>query len=60
VDTSVGDLFFFRLPGPVVQATVDNDDFAYIVYPSANGVLEVDLSSITAGVLNSRGLFPYL
>lgn len=62
VDTAspTGDLTFFRLPGPVVQATVDNVDYAYIAYPSANGVLEVDMTNITAGVANSRGLFPYL
>ncbi len=56
----VEDLFFFRLPGPVVQATVGPEnnprDYAYIAYPSANGVLEVDLSGITAGVANSNGL----
>ncbi|HEX5751539.1 MAG TPA: hypothetical protein VFZ09_35280 [Archangium sp.] len=52
----VEDLFFFRLPGPVVQATVGNKDYAYIAYPSANGVLEVDLTAITAGVTNSNGL----
>jgi hypothetical protein len=56
----VEDLFFFRLPGPVVQATVGNKDYAYIAYPSANGVLEVDLTGITAGVTNSNGLFTFL
>jgi hypothetical protein len=60
VDITAGDLFSFRLPGSVVQATVDNQDYAYIAYPSANGVLEVDLTNITAGAANSRGLFPYL
>ena len=62
VDTSSREphVAFFRLPGPVVQATVGNIDYAYIAYPSANGVLEVDMTAITAGVANSRGLFPYL
>ncbi|HYO71196.1 MAG TPA: hypothetical protein VEU33_34460 [Archangium sp.] len=52
----VEELTFFRLPGPVVQATVGNKDYAYLAYPSANGVLEVDLTGITAGVTNSNGL----
>lgn len=55
----VEDLFFFRLPGPVVQATVGIKDYAYIAYPSANGILEVDLTAITAGVANSNGLSTY-
>ncbi len=55
-----GDLFFFRLPGSVVQATVDRVDYAYIAYPSANGVLQVELTNITAGVANRFGLTPFL
>jgi hypothetical protein len=58
--TQVEDLTFFRLPGPVVQATVGNKDYAYIAYPSANGVLEVDLTAITAGASNSNGLSTFL
>lgn len=50
------DLTFFRLPGRVVQATVGGKDYAYIAYPSANGVLEMDLTGITAGIANSNGL----
>ncbi|MFY0523733.1 hypothetical protein ACN28I_11320 [Archangium gephyra] len=56
----IGSLFFFRLPGSVVQATVDGVDYAYIAYPSANGVLEVELTNITAGVANRFGLTPFL
>ncbi|AKJ04910.1 hypothetical protein ATI61_10124 [Archangium gephyra] len=55
----VEDLATFRLPGPVVQATVGNKDYAYLAYPSANGVLEVDLTAITAGVTNSNGLVTF-
>ena len=36
----------------------DGTDYAYIVYPSANGVLQVDLSSITAGAANSAASSP--
>lgn len=55
-----GDLFFFRLPGPVVQATVAGVDYAYIAYPSANGVLQVEMTNLTAGVANRFGLLPFL
>ncbi|WPB81224.1 hypothetical protein KYC5002_19115 [Archangium violaceum] len=58
--SQVQDLTNFRLPGPVVQTTVGNKDYAYLAYPSANGVLEVDLTAITAGVANSNGLVTYL
>ena len=60
---NVDDLRAFRLPGAVVHARVggaQGTDYAYIVYPSANGVLQVDLTRITAGVSNSVGLFPFL
>ncbi len=60
VDRGIPDLTFFRVPGSVVQARVGTTDYAYIAYPSANGVLQVDLTNITAGVANSRGLFPFL
>lgn len=63
VDTAnVASLTAFRLPGAVVKARVGGDqgsDYAYIIYPSANGVLQVDLSNIASGVANSAGLFPY-
>lgn len=50
----------FRLPGPVVYwKPPEGMGFAYIVYPSANGVLEVDLLNIDVTVANGRGLVPY-
>lgn len=50
----------FRLPGPVVYwKPPEGTGYAYIVYPSANGVLEVDLTNIDASVANGRGLVPY-
>jgi hypothetical protein len=49
----------FRLPGPLVRARVGDTDYAYIVYPSANGVLQMDLSSVVAGAANSLGLVPF-
>jgi len=55
-----GDLRFFRLPGSVVQATVAGVDYAYIAYPSANGVLQVEMTNLTAGVANRFGLLPFL
>ncbi|QRK07553.1 hypothetical protein JQX13_47405 [Archangium violaceum] len=60
VDTvNVTDFAYYRLPGPVVHARVGEEDYAYIVYPSADGILQVDLTDIDAGVANSRGLYPY-
>jgi len=53
------DLQSFRLPGPVVRAKVGDSDYAYIVYPSANGVLQVSLTSLVVGVANGQGLFTY-
>jgi hypothetical protein len=50
------DLQSFRLPGPVVRARVGDTDYAYIVYPSANGVLQVTLTSLLVGTPNSQGL----
>ncbi|WNG38094.1 hypothetical protein F0U61_33765 [Archangium violaceum] len=60
VDTvNASDFYNYRLPGPVVHAKVGEEDYAYIVYPSADGILQVDLTDIDAGVANSRGLFSY-
>ncbi|PTL76320.1 hypothetical protein [Vitiosangium sp. GDMCC 1.1324] len=64
VDTvNYADFVPFRLPGPVVRAHVGEGDsakdYAYIVYPSANGILQVDLSNVQASVANSQGLVPY-
>lgn len=60
-------LRFFRLPGSVVQARIQvgkpedqsYDYFAYIAYPSADGVLEVDLELVASGAPSVRGLLPY-
>ncbi|HEX8825134.1 MAG TPA: hypothetical protein VF794_34770, partial [Archangium sp.] len=60
VDTSITDLAFFSLPGPVVEAKVGNTNYAYIAYPSADGVLQLDLELVVPSVLNSRGVFPFL
>lgn len=51
----------FRLPGPVVywKSADESTGYAYIVYPSASGVLEVDLTNIDATLANGRGLVPY-
>ncbi|EPX55824.1 hypothetical protein D187_008385 [Cystobacter fuscus DSM 2262] len=49
-------LRFFRLPGPVVRARVGNTDFAYIVYPSANAILQMNLSTVVAGAANALAL----
>lgn len=58
---------FFRLPGSVVQARIQvgtaeeasYDYFAYIAYPSADGVLEVDLELVASGAPSARGLLPF-
>ncbi|MGZ3460221.1 MAG: hypothetical protein ACXU86_17165, partial [Archangium sp.] len=59
VDTSLPDFLNYRLPGPVVKATVGGTDYAYVAYPSANGILQMDLTSVMAGGANSVPLFPY-
>jgi hypothetical protein len=60
VDTAIdAALRFFQLPGSVVQAQVGSTDYAYIAYPSADGVLEVNLALVVGGTPNSRALLPY-
>jgi hypothetical protein len=60
VDTAIdAALRFFQLPGSVVQAQMGSTDYAYIAYPSADGVLEVNLALVVGGVPNSRALLPY-
>jgi hypothetical protein len=59
VDTGIQDLQFFQLPGPVVQAEVGGTDYAYIAYPSADGVLQVSMQSVLPDIANSRGVFPF-
>jgi len=60
VDTTIGELSFFTLPGPVVAAKVGDFNYAYIAYPSADGVLQMDLDQVLPTVSNSRGVFPFL
>ncbi len=60
VDTSIGALSFFTLPGPVVATKVGEVNYAYIAYPSADGVLQMDLNEVIPTVSNSRGVFPFL
>ncbi|MET0403391.1 MAG: hypothetical protein ABW123_13345 [Cystobacter sp.] len=52
-------LWDFRLPGPLVRGRVGETDYAYIVYPSANAVLQMNLSTVVSGAANSLGLVPY-
>ncbi len=59
VDLNVPALQAFRLPGPVVQANVGGTSYAYIAYPSADGILQVNLEAIFVDVANSNGVYPY-
>ncbi len=59
VDTSVQEIQFFQLPGTVVQAEVGGTDYAYIAYPSADGVLQVSMQTVDPSIDNSRGVFPF-
>ncbi|MDC0708327.1 hypothetical protein POL68_07570 [Stigmatella sp. ncwal1] len=60
VDTSSGTgLGAYRLPGPVVYTEVAGTSYAYIAYPSADGVLQFNMTSILSNTANSTGLVPY-
>jgi hypothetical protein len=61
IDTSsvVAGLAAYRLPGPVVYTRVGDVDFAYIAYPSADGILQVSLEAITENSANTTGLVPF-
>jgi len=56
IDTTLLGFGAYRVPGPVVQADVSNTDFAYIAYPSANGILQVNLETISADVPTAGGI----
>jgi hypothetical protein len=56
IDTTQLGFGAYRVPGAVVQADVSNLDFAYIAYPSANGILQVNLETITADIPTSSGI----
>jgi hypothetical protein len=49
----------YRLPGPVSHTRVNNVDLAYIAYPSADGILEVNLALITDNAALRTGLVPF-
>jgi len=57
--TVSGVLGGYRLPGPVVYTRVGDADFAYIAYPSADGILQVSLEAITDNIANTTGLVPF-
>ncbi|WP_245767918.1 hypothetical protein [Stigmatella erecta] len=60
VDTSSGTgLASYRLPGPVVYTQVAGTSYAYIAYPSADGVLQFNMASILDNAANATGLVPY-
>jgi hypothetical protein len=54
--TGVG-LNFYTLPGPVVAAP--GSDLAYIAYPSADGILQVNLGLVVDNALNASALNPF-
>jgi len=49
----------YRLPGPVVYSRVGGTDLAYIAYPSADGILQISLETITDNAANTTGLVPF-
>lgn len=59
--TTTGGLTTFRLPGPVVHVRPKDTevDFAYIAYPSADGILQVSLGGLEDNVANLTGLVPF-
>jgi hypothetical protein len=60
VNTEAGSgLASYRLPGPVVYTQVAGVSYAYIAYPSADGVLQCNTASILDNAANSTGLVPY-
>lgn len=50
-------LTFYTLPGPVVAAP--GSDLAYIAYPSADGILQVNLGLVEDNRLNAAALNPF-
>ncbi|WP_224362025.1 hypothetical protein [Hyalangium versicolor] len=57
--TTTAGLTAYRLPGPVVHTRVADTDFAYIAYPSADGILQVSLGGLVDNAANIRGLVPF-
>lgn len=54
--TTLVGLSFYTLPGPVAARPGGN--LAYIAYPSADGILQVNLTELVPNALNSRALDP--
>lgn len=49
----------YRLPGPVAHTRVSDVTLAYIAYPSADGILQVNLALLTDNGAQSAGLVPF-
>ena len=59
VSSTTAGLATYRLPGSVVYSRVGGTDLAYIAYPSADGILQVALETITDNAANTTGLVPF-
>ncbi|MDY7230872.1 hypothetical protein [Hyalangium rubrum] len=59
ISSLAGGLSDFRLPGPVAHTRVGGTDFAYIAYPSADAILQMNLPSMEDNTPNLQGLIPY-
>lgn len=49
----------YRLPGSVAHTRFKGANLAYIAYPSADGILQVNMGSITDNGAQSTGLVPF-
>ncbi|MBN1210423.1 MAG: hypothetical protein JXB05_36555 [Myxococcaceae bacterium] len=61
VDTATvtSGLAAYRLPGSVVYTQVGDAHYAYVAYPSADGILQVALEAIQDNAANSTGLVKF-
>lgn len=57
VNTGAGGLALYTLPGPV--AAPAGSSLAYIAYPSADGVLQVNMERLVDNALNAAALVPF-
>lgn len=57
--TAGAGLGFYTLPGAVAASRSGGTGLAYIAYPSADGVLQVNLQELVDNANNSRGLTPF-
>lgn len=55
-NTSGAALQFYTLPGPVVASQAGGAGLAYIAYPSADGILQVNLELLFPNALNAQAL----